>query len=73
MRARIRALPTGLATALAATSEWAYRLIRSPTPPRLTRYALSQVAVERTLDITAARTHLGLRPTPTTLDQAGLW
>jgi nucleoside-diphosphate-sugar epimerase len=73
IRARIRRLPPAPATALAATSEWAYRLVRSPTPPRLTRYALSQVAVERTLDITAARTHMGYRPTPTTLDQAGLW
>jgi nucleoside-diphosphate-sugar epimerase len=73
LRARIRPLPSGPATALATTSEWAYRLVRSPTPPRLTRYALSQVAVERTLDITAARTHLGYRPIPTTLAEAGLW
>jgi nucleoside-diphosphate-sugar epimerase len=73
MRARIRHLPVAPATALATAAEAAYRLVRSPTPPRLTRYALSQLTVERTLDITAARTTLGYRPTPTTVDGAADW
>jgi nucleoside-diphosphate-sugar epimerase len=32
---------------------------------RLNRYVISQLAVERTLDLTAAIDHLGYRPTPT--------
>jgi len=73
MRATIRHLPVAPATALATAAAWAYRLVRSPTPPRLTRYALSQLTVERTLDITAARTVLRYTPAPTTLDGAGSW
>ena len=43
------------------------------TRPRLTRYAVSQLGLERTFDLTAARTHLGYQPTPTTLDGAENW
>jgi nucleoside-diphosphate-sugar epimerase len=70
---RIRAVPVGLAVAAAAVAEAAYRVVRSPTPPRLTRYAIGQVAVERTLDITAARTRLGYRPAPTSFSGAAHW
>jgi nucleoside-diphosphate-sugar epimerase len=70
---RIRPVPVGVAVAAATMAELAYRLARSPTPPRLTRYAISQVAVERTLDITAARTRLGYRPSPTSFGGAATW
>jgi nucleoside-diphosphate-sugar epimerase len=72
-RARIRSVPVDAAMALAAVLEAAYRLRRSPTPPRLTRYAVSQVAVERTLDITAARSVLGYRPAPTSFVGVERW
>jgi len=41
--------------------------------PRLTRYAVSQLGLERTLDLTAARDRLGYTPRPTTLDGADRW
>jgi nucleoside-diphosphate-sugar epimerase len=41
--------------------------------PRLTRYAVSQLGLERTLDITAARENLGYDPRPTSLTGAELW
>ena len=41
--------------------------------PRITRYAVSQLGLERTLDLTAARTALGYDPTPTTLAGAEGW
>ena len=41
--------------------------------PRLTRYAVSQLGLERTLDLTAARDRLGYTPRPTTLDGAERW
>jgi hypothetical protein len=41
--------------------------------PRITRYAVSQLGLERTFDLTAARTHLDYRPTPTSLDGAEHW
>jgi nucleoside-diphosphate-sugar epimerase len=41
--------------------------------PRITRYAVSQLGLERTFDLTAARTHLHYRPTPTTLNGAEHW
>jgi 2-alkyl-3-oxoalkanoate reductase len=40
---------------------------------RLSRYAVSHLGYERTLDLTAARTRLGLRPAPTSLDGAAEW
>jgi nucleoside-diphosphate-sugar epimerase len=43
------------------------------TRPRLTRYAVSQLGLERTLDLTAARERLGYAPTPTTLAGAEQW
>ncbi len=41
--------------------------------PRLTRYAVSQLGLERTLDLTAARDKLGYRPGPTSLTGAEGW
>lgn len=41
--------------------------------PRLTRYAVSQLGLERTLDLTSAREKLGYRPGPTTLVGAEDW
>ena len=41
--------------------------------PRLTRYAVSQLGLERTLDLTAIRTQLGYRPTETSLAGAEDW
>ena len=41
--------------------------------PRLTRYAVSQLGLERTLNLDAARERLGYRPVATTLDGAERW
>jgi len=69
--ARMVSIPYGAAFALAGTLEAAARLTR--TRPRLTRYAVSQLGMERTLDLTAARERLGYRPAPTSLDGAERW
>ncbi|GLW11165.1 NAD-dependent epimerase [Microtetraspora sp. NBRC 13810] len=66
-------LPPRLATSLAAVAETAFRLLASPRPPRLTRYAAGHLAVERTLDISAARRLLGYRPAPTSFTGAASW
>lgn len=58
-------LPPKLVLPIAGAAEGAFLLARSPKPPRLTRYALGHLAVERTLDISAARKRLGYLPTPT--------
>ena len=58
-------LPLNLVAPLAAVAEIAFRLLGRPRPPRLTRYAAGHLAVERTLDITAARDRLRYRPTAT--------
>jgi nucleoside-diphosphate-sugar epimerase len=70
---RIRQLPTRPLWTVAVMAEWAYRLVGSTHPPRLTRYAVSQLAMERTLDLTAARERLGFRPAPTSFQGAGGW
>lgn len=64
-------IPYRAAFAAAAALEAAARLGR--TRPRLTRYAVSQLGLERTLDLTAAREHLGYRPRPTSLEGAEQW
>ena len=71
MRARIVSIPYRSAFALAASLEAAAHIRRRR--PALTRYAVSQVGMERTLDLTAARTRLGYHPTPTTLEGAEHW
>ena len=63
----IRSVPYGAAFAAAGALE---RLSRRP---RLTRYAVSQVGLERTLDLTRAREQLGYSPGPTTLAGAEGW
>ncbi|MEJ2857777.1 MULTISPECIES: NAD-dependent epimerase/dehydratase family protein [unclassified Saccharothrix] len=73
LNVRIRHLPLRLAWPLATAAETAYRLARSTTPPRLTRYAISHLAHERTLDTTAARTHLNYRPAHTSFQGAHTW
>ncbi|QJY48336.1 NAD-dependent epimerase/dehydratase family protein [Pseudonocardia broussonetiae] len=69
----VRHVPVGLAWALAGAAEGAFRALRRPAPPRLTRFAVSQLGVERTLDLTAARTLLGLDPPPTSFSGADEW
>lgn len=69
--ARIIPLPYGAAFRMAAAAERAARTRRRP--PRLTRYAVSQLGLERTLDLTAARERLGFRPGSTSLDGAEGW
>jgi 2-alkyl-3-oxoalkanoate reductase len=71
VRARISSIPYRSAFALAASFEAAARLRRRR--PALTRYAVSQVGMERTLDLTAARAKLGYRPTATSLEGAETW
>jgi len=69
--ARLVSVPYRQALALAGALERAARVSRRR--PRLTRYAVSQLGLERTLDLTAARTRLDYRPTPTTLQGAESW
>lgn len=66
-------LPRALAGPVAAAAEGAFRLLGRTRPPRLTRYAAGHLAVERTLDITAARDRLGYRPAPTSFAGAAHW
>ena len=69
--ARLASIPYPAAFALAGTLEGAARLTR--TRPRLTRYAVSQLGMERTLDLGRARELLGYRPAPTSLEGAESW
>ncbi|MFC4905987.1 NAD-dependent epimerase/dehydratase family protein [Actinomadura gamaensis] len=66
-------LPHRPTRALAAAVEAAFLLARSPRPPRLTRYAISHLAQERTYDITAARNAFAYAPTPTSFTSASTW
>ncbi|MDX6738929.1 NAD(P)-dependent oxidoreductase [Actinocorallia sp. A-T 12471] len=66
-------LPAGPALALATVVEGVALLAGARRPPRLTRYAVGHLAVERTLDITAARAKLGYRPEPTSFAGAYSW
>jgi nucleoside-diphosphate-sugar epimerase len=67
----ITSIPYRAAFAAAVALEAAARPARRR--PRLTRYAVSQLGLERTLDLTAAREHLGYRPRPTSLEGADDW
>lgn len=71
MRVRLATIPYRTAFALAGSLEAAARIRRRR--PALTRYAVSQLGLERTLDLTAARTRMGYHPTPTTLAGAETW
>ena len=71
-------LPYRVAYPAAVAAEAAARLIRgigktSTRPPRLTRYAVRHLAVERTLDISKARRQLGYDPEPTSFEGAADW
>lgn len=71
VRAKLVRLPYRSAFALAGALEAAART--SGRRPRITRYAVSQLGLERTLDITAARERLGYDPAPTSLEGAETW
>jgi nucleoside-diphosphate-sugar epimerase len=57
-----KSVPAGVATAAAATAERAWRLLKRPGPPPLTRFAVWVSSKECTLDISRAREELGYRP-----------
>lgn len=59
---RIRYLPRPLAMAAAVVSETAARMRRASAEPLLTRYVVSSLADEHTLDISRARNSLGYAP-----------
>lgn len=65
----LAAIPYRAAFAAAATLE----KLSFGRRPRLTRYAVSQLGLERTLDLTRAREHLGYTPGPTSLTGAEEW
>ncbi|MDO7883232.1 NAD-dependent epimerase/dehydratase family protein [Salinibacterium soli] len=67
----IASIPYGAAFAVAGVLERSARIARRR--PRLTRYAVSQLGLERTLDLTKARQALGYRPGPTSLAGAEDW
>ncbi|XRQ04149.1 NAD-dependent epimerase/dehydratase family protein [Actinomadura welshii] len=73
VRARPVYVPAAAARPLAALAEGVFLLANRPEPPRVTRYAISHLAVERTLDITAAREVLGYDPLPTSFAGAAAW
>lgn len=71
--AQVRFVPLAVAWPIAYAIEKAHTLSRRRTPPRLTRYAVTHLAHERTLDITSARNVLGYRPKPTSFAGAADW
>jgi len=68
----LHSIPYGTAFALASAAELAHR-VSGRGRPRVTRYAVSQLGLERTLDLTVARRSLGYRPLPTSLAGAERW
>ncbi|MFD4991730.1 NAD-dependent epimerase/dehydratase family protein [Cellulosimicrobium cellulans] len=70
---RVVAVPVRPAWALAGAVETVARRLRRPEPPRLTRYALSHLAMERTYDLTVLRDVLGVEPAPTSFVGAERW
>jgi nucleoside-diphosphate-sugar epimerase len=60
-----KTVPSAVAEAGAAVSEKAWRLLRRPGPPPLTRLAVWVSSKECTLDITRARRELGYEPVVT--------
>jgi nucleoside-diphosphate-sugar epimerase len=60
-----KSVPAGVATTAAATAERAWRLLRRPGPPPLTRFAVWVSSKECTLDISRAREELGYEPVRT--------
>jgi nucleoside-diphosphate-sugar epimerase len=68
VEAPTRSVPTGVARAVAATSEAAWRLLPLPGRPPLTRLTVWVSGLETTIDITRAREELGYAPV-TTIDE----
>ena len=60
-----KSVPAGVASAAAAGAERAWRLLRRPGPPPLTRFAVWVSSKECTLDISRARTEIGYEPVRT--------
>ncbi|TBN57465.1 NAD(P)-dependent oxidoreductase [Glaciihabitans arcticus] len=67
----LTSIPYSTAFAVAGGLERLHRITGGR--PRLTRYAVSQLGLERTLGLDAARERLGFDPFATTLDGAELW
>ncbi len=65
-------IPYRAAFTAAAALERLHRVTRAGRP-RITRYAVSQLGLERTLDLSAARERLRYFPRPTSLDGAEHW
>ena len=57
-----RAIPTGLAMALAWGYETAHRLAGNPREPRLTRFVVRELSTAHWFDISVARRDLGYAP-----------
>jgi nucleoside-diphosphate-sugar epimerase len=70
---RVVGVPVRPAWALAGAVETVARRLRRTEPPRLTRYALSHLAMERTYDLAVLRDVLGVTPDRTTFAGAGSW
>ncbi len=70
-RVRVLGLPTRLVWPLADVLELAGSAVGRT--PRLTRYALSHLGMERTLDLTRLRDVLGVEPSPTSFGGAQDW
>jgi nucleoside-diphosphate-sugar epimerase len=60
-----KSIPAPLATGAAVAAERAWRLLRRPGPPPLTRFAVWAASRECTIDISRARDELGYRPVRT--------
>lgn len=71
VQARVVRMPYPAAIRAAALAEATARL--RGARPRVTRYAVSQLGLERTLDLSAARERLGFTPGPTDLEGAERW
>src|SRR5690606_15083936 len=71
VRARIIRMPYPAALRAAAVAEASARI--RGRRPRVTRYAVRQHGLERTLDLTAARERLGYAPGSTDLEGAEHW
>lgn len=71
VKARIVSIPIPVAFVAARTVELRAQLFGGR--PRITRYALSQLAFERTFDIARARKLLGYAPSATSLAGAETW
>ncbi|MGH2802750.1 MAG: NAD-dependent epimerase/dehydratase family protein [Thermoleophilaceae bacterium] len=63
-----KSVPPGVAAAAAAVSERAWRLLRRPGDPPLTRFAIWISSQECTIDISRAREELGYEPVTTRED-----